>query len=946
MTTWQAKDGLPQETLTAIAQTTDGAIWIGAPSGLIRFDGTHFRKIPLPTNATPGDHYVTGLLADSENGIWYTTRNNLFYLKNDVFLRWGAEDGLPAGGALGLAKIGPHTLALATEQGVLKFELATRKVVPLHTIETNTASALTIAHGRGARVWAGTMRGLLQMKTLGDTRPASHYFKQGDIVNAILEDSKGRLWIGTSLGIRVVMNGRKLNLAVLKKLKGLWIRCLLEDKDHNIWIGTRGNGSFRFHDGILARFSTADGLSDDLVRQIFEDRAGSLWFVTAGGLSRLRDGAVTSWTVREGLPVPFIWSVYEDQKDNLWVGTSGGGVVRLESGIPFPPPFSDPGLIGVEIRAFLTDRTGDLWIGTSGNGLAHIHDRKVSWYRWSKPTGRNIIYCMLQDHLGRLWIGTGNGLACMSPNGQIQWRQRISNTQPTVIRSLKQDIHGRIWVGTTAGLAWIINGKLVSVPGTERLSKSRVHCIYQDNDHVIWLATDAGLGRFEKGHLELINSTQGLPNEMLYWILPDLHDQFWISSDLGIMRISRKMLNEIHRREKSHLEILVVGRIDGMPSTECNSGHPGGTILSNGNFCFATTNGVAIIDPVRVKAIELPPPVSIEEVLIDGRQAKPESGEKIPVFNIPSGSRRVQIRYGAISLVSAEKLSFRYRLIGFDSTWVKAGKAQEAFFTSLPPGRFQFTLTARHGAGPWATPPAQIILEVTPAFHQTIYFFILVLVCLVLLGWSIVRYRTARLRAKERELRQIVAQRTKEVEAANSELATVNKQLEELAIHDALTGLINRRKFNEALTSECRRCFRNQHCLALLFIDIDHFKKFNDCYGHLAGDECLRAVSRVLSDHARRAFDLAARYGGEEFILLLPETKRHSAAELAESVRNSVEALSISHSDSPTASVLTVSIGWTCIIPKENTEPEALVAEADKFLYEAKKIRNTVSGPY
>ncbi len=944
LTTWQAKDGLPQETITAIAQASDGSIWIGAPSGLVRFDGTRFRKIPFPADTTPGDHYVTGLLTDTDSGLWVTTRNTLFHIHDGIFRRWGPESGLPAGGALGLAKLDDNALALATEQGVVRFDPSTGQTQSLDVIGSNASSVLTVARGRGARVWAGTMRGLLQFKVSGTQEPAIHYFHQGEIVNAILEDSENRLWIGSSMGLRVVRAGKSCVFPVLKQLNGLWVRCILEDKDHNIWIGTRGNGAFRFQNGVLDRFSTTEGLPDDLVRQIFEDREGSLWFVTAGGLARLRDGAVTSWTVREGLPVPFVWSVYEDPKGRLWVGTSGGGVVRFENGLPRSPVFSDPRLVGVEIRSFLTDRGGDLWVGTSGNGLACIHGQKVGWHYWQGPAGRNIVYCLLQDHQGQLWIGTGNGLACSDQGRVKNWLQRADDKQPVVVRSLTEDSDGRIWVGTTTGLNWVEGNTLIPVPGTARLASSRIHCIYQDGD-VFWFAGDAGLCRYEKGHLSIIGSAQGLPNEMLYWILPDEKGYFWVSSDLGILRINRKKLEELHRGEISRVEILTIGRIDGMPSTECNSGHPAGTRLRDGTFCFATTNGVAVVDPVRVAAIEQPPPVNIDEVIIDGHVVAAGPGKGIPVFEVPSGTRRIEIRYGAVSLVAAEKLSFRYRLKGFDPGWVDAGNKQEAFFTILPPGRFRFTVIARHGAGAWSNPPAEIILNVIPAFHQTLLFYLLILVGIGISAWGVFRIRTARLRAKERQLRRIVAQRTEELKAANIELASANTQLENLAIHDALTGLANRRRFNEVLASEWRRCFRGHQELALLFIDIDHFKKFNDRYGHLAGDRCLHKVAQVLAGHARRSADLAARFGGEEFVLLLPETERNAIVEVAESVRTSVMGLRIPHALSPVSSVVTVSIGWASGIPGENTDPETLIAAADKLLYEAKKTRNTVMGP-
>ncbi len=942
LTTWQARDGLPQETITAIGQTKDGIIWIGAPSGLIRFDGTRFQRIPFPPDTSSGDHYITGLLADGKNGIWATTRNGLFYVRNNQFRHWGTEVGLPADGALGLAKLNNQTLALATSRGVMRFEPKSGKVYPPDTSGINPASALTVARGQSARIWAGTMRGLLQLKQTGMKQLTIRHSRRGEIVNAILEDSKKRLWIGTSLGIRLIPSG-KGNTAAFHRLDNLWIRCMLEDQDHNVWIGTRGNGAYRFNGKNLARFSTKEGLPDDLVRQIFEDQNGSLWFVTAGGLARLRDGAVTSWTVREGLPVPFIWSVYADQSRHLWIGTSGGGIVRLENGTPTRPDFDDPGLAGVEIRSFLTGHKGDLWIGTGGNGLARVHGGKVYWYRWNQPIGRNTVYCLLQDRKNRLWVGTANGLACFEQGKVRRWFQHKDSHHPTVVRSLTEDSTGKIWVGTIAGLYWIYNGSLVAVPGTEKLSTSRIHCIFEEKDSVFWLATDAGLGRYENTKFQLIGKENGLPNNMLYWILSDKKGYFWISSDLGILRISRRELNELNRGKRKKIEVLVIGRIDGMPSTECNSGHPGGTKLNDGRFCFATTNGVAIVNPILVRKIETPPPVNIEAILLDEKNiAMPE--QKGIAIEIPSATRRVEIQYGAISLIDSEKLSFRYQLIGFDPVWIDAGKAREAFFTNLPPGEFRFVVSARHGTGKWTNPPAELKLQVLPTVYQTPVFYIFVLAGIAFGLWGIFKIRTAHLRARERQLRQIVTQRTKDLKKVNEELASANTLLEKLAIRDALTGLANRRKLNETLEAECRRCFRQKSPLALLFIDIDHFKKFNDHYGHLAGDDCLFQVAQVMEKHARRSADLAARYGGEEFVLLLPEIEYSAASEIAESVRKTVAALKIPHILSPTAPVVTVSIGWICSVPEDETEPEHILETADKLLYEAKQNRNTVVG--
>lgn len=177
------------------------------------------------------------------------------------------------------------------------------------------------------------------------------------------------------------------------------------------------------------------------------------------------------------------------------------------------------------------------------------------------------------------------------------------------------------------------------------------------------------------------------------------------------------------------------------------------------------------------------------------------------------------------------------------------------------------------------------------------------------------------------------------------ELKKYKDKLEKIAAEDVLTGLATRRRFEDILQSEWRRCRRHGAELSVAMLDIDYFKPFNDNYGHGAGDDCLRKVGGALSKEIKRAADLIARYGGEEFVCVMPETDLDGAMAFGHTMRKAVSDLQVKHEYSGVAHYVTMSIGVATCVPGEDSDPFDLVKHADKKLYEAKKNgRNRVEG--
>lgn len=203
---------------------------------------------------------------------------------------------------------------------------------------------------------------------------------------------------------------------------------------------------------------------------------------------------------------------------------------------------------------------------------------------------------------------------------------------------------------------------------------------------------------------------------------------------------------------------------------------------------------------------------------------------------------------------------------------------------------------------------------------------------------------------KQKKLFQLQAielqRKVDELETTKRELEEVNRVLEHLSSHDGLTGIPNRRSFDEVLDREWKRAIRNKEKLSIILIDIDFFKNFNDIHGHVMGDSALRLVAKTISKSVKRPGDFVARYGGEEFIIILPNTDSNGAFELGELIRKNIEDVGIINEGSSISKVLTVSLGVATEEPNVNSKLENILEDADFALYESKKTGRNMTSLY
>lgn len=747
-----------------------------------------------------------------------------------------------------------------------------------------------------------------------------------DIVYSILLDRNNVLWAATEDGLSRFSNG-KFSTFGFKQSPLNQIACLYQDREGSLWLGTMEGGLARLGNGNSVSFSTADGLSDNFIKSIYEDQEGSLWVGTfGGGLNRFKEGKFINYTSREGLTDNEAWAIYEDREGAVWIGTGRGGANRLMNGEVTASYNMKNGLSDNSVFSFSEDTEGNFWMGTWGKGLNLLKDGKISTFKTSDGLISDSISSLTPRKAGGLWIGTDAGLSLYEKGKWTNYTMKDGLANDSIF-SLLEDAEGTLWIGTeSGGLNTFKNGKFTTYTTRDGLSSDFVTALYNDQDGDLWIGTwGGGLNRFKSGEFTRYTTREGLYDDNVFQILED-SGYLWMSCNKGVFRVKKSDLNDFASGNLKSVSSMAYGRADGMVSEECNgTTQPAGWRTRDGRLWFPTMRGVAVLDPRKTKINVLPPPLVIEQVIVDDRPLA--DGQT----TISPGKERVEFHYTALSFLYPEKIRFKYKLEGYDKDWIDADTRRIAYYTHLSPGRYHFRVIACNNDGVWNQSGAVFPFYLTPFFYQTRWFYIVSSVLLAILVWVAISLRLQKIKAHEKELESLVRERTRQLQEAN-------QALKQMADRDGLTDVANYRRLESFLEQEWRVSARNHHFLSVIMIDIDYFKLYNDTYGHQAGDDCLKQVARVLSIFARRASDLVARYGGEEFMVVLAgDTRLQPALGIAEKMRAAVEELQIEHIGSEASKWVTISLGVATAYCDPKSDRSVLIEAADQALYMAKR---------
>ncbi len=917
---------LPQGTVLSLAQHADGALWLSTYAGLVRHSGEGFAVIDPRSDPVLRSSAITALAPDGGRGLWIGTLNGGLYHRLDRTLR---EVPLPAGATsvFGIVHDSSGALWLTTDAGVVRMVDGTARLLGdadgfpprsfYRSIAADRAGGVWIAaDGLGVVHWH---QGRARLYEEADGLPSN-------AVYSLSVDAAGVAWVGTQHGPAYFRAGRFHREPRAAALDRARIYTLHGDQQGAVWFAPLDGGLCRLTPAAFSCNDRLAGLRGETVRSMLEDQEGNLWIgTTSSGLHRLSQSKLV--TITGEMASNAVRAVHPAPDGTLWIGTDGGGLARYRDPVLEPADAFNRQMPSQLVRAILTDADGRLWVGGTEGVVRFDRDGHARRFGIDDGLPGTIVFAFAPARQGGMWVGTLQGVARIEGDAV----HVLDATRGDDTRALHEDAGGRLWIGLRSGLRCLEGGQLGRC-GTDGLPGTSVFAFHEDADGTLWLGTSNGIVRVREGTVTRYAERAGFHGDAVFSLLEDDQQRFWFSSNRGIGRIARNAIEALDLGEVPTVEPQWYGTADGMLSAQGNgaSQTPAGR-TGDGRLWFGTANGVVAVDPRRLRGNPLPPPVTLERLLVDGVDVDPgRPGSLGP------GVERLEMHYAAMSFVAPAAVRYRYRLEGYDRSWTEAGNTRTAHYTNLPPGDYVFRVVASNNDQVWNMEGSSVRFTLLPRWHQTWWLRGLVLVLglgLVVLG---VRWRLRAAHSREQQLTRQVAQHTEALREANA-------RLQKIAASDALTGIANRGEFNRCLQRAWDDHARRDASLAVLLVDVDDFKAYNDSYGHLGGDAALATVAGRLAAIRRSPKDLAARYGGEEFAVLLPDCDADEALELGRRIVDGIRALALPHRASSVGQALTVSAGAASVRPAGGCHPDDLLRAADAALYRAKALgRNRV----
>jgi diguanylate cyclase (GGDEF)-like protein len=923
-------DGLGNLAVNALAQEPGGALWIGTENGLYRHDGETIRS---PEGVAKQEIYST--VFGSDGSLWAASQAGVLRYHGGRIVTvstgdptWSALAGqslapLPDGGVLVVGGEGKLWRVVATGDSA-RMEPALPATLDPSKPDAREARSILVA--KDGAWWFGCGSALCRWHQNRLERwGAADGLPQGEWLG-LLQARDGAIWARSDRHVvrRAAGTTQFTDVTPQGLGRGANSRWLPMSEDSAGRVLTPGDaGVYRWQAGQWQHLGDRNGLTEDGLRAMLPDHNGDVWLGTTGhGLAHWRGYENwSSWTTRQGMPSDVVWSIADDGAGRVWIGTQRGVVSIDAAGQTLVR--EAPTVTG-QIAGIVSDGSGGMWLSTFGGEL--LHRRRGQPWRSMTDGGRIRGGRMLAAG-GELWVlGDGRGLFSMPLDGSGPGRRRdeldrLFNASDRSVNTACRDRgSGVIWVGTGSGLLQYDPARGFVRPQVDGLAPSSGVSYLACGNGRVWLRTAVGrqLMRIDLNRPGVPRAEPVQPVVLkglrLLSLLEDHRGWLWAGTDVGVVRWNGK---DWRRFDESN----------GLAWNDCDQSALAED--ARGAIWVGTSRGVTrISDPERLGGAQ-PLALKLTEAKLGSVSLTP--GRKTA---IPWSTQLLELRWEIPIFTNRLSQHVRYRLHGSENGWSEIAGG-ELRYAGLGTGDYSLELVAVNDDLGQRSEPVTLNFEIMPPWWRRPPVVAVALVLAALLIYAGHRVRIRRLVQHRNELEALVRERTRE-------LAESHERMRELAFTDSLTGAMSRRAIFELAARELAQRRRHGGALTLVLLDLDHFKRVNDTYGHPAGDALLCGLVRHLRMQIRDG-DCIGRYGGEEFLLVLPglSLDEPGAVERIDAWRRSVAGQPFDIGGA-TPLTVTCSMGAASLASAEETL-ESLIARIDAALYRAKAAgRNRV----
>jgi len=791
-TGWTYIEGAPTQ-VQALAQSTDGYLWLGTATGLFRFDGIKFELYKPPSGQTFRERNVASLYASPDGGLWVGYwYGGVSLIKDGSVTEYGPANGLPSAAVSAFARDRHGSIWIAAgRDGLAKFDGSHWKKVGAKWGFASPAN--TVFVDRAGAVWVGTPNAVM---FLADGSSQFQIAAQGLLrVKGFAQSPNGTMWMAeTGYGVRPIPLSRKSIGSPRAILVGS--QAITFDTQGSLWITTLGNGirrvpypdrlhepgikgpsAWQVRDPQVEGFTSQNGLTSDYIHCVLQDREGNVWIGTSDGLDRFRQSSIVSVTVQPILtrgdpPIPSLHSFTTSaltvaDADSLWMAGIGPQVLLNIHNNNVVTQLRDR-----YVDCMYRDQGGDIWFATPwsifrlghrrGEGTGLSAPGEVYEYTASVPLGKGLILHRLklpttnaigvslqsrvkaitQDKAGKLWVSMESGTFRLE---RSTWTplERLGGPRGSATAEFT-DAHGRIWFGFVNTVAMLDGDKVTKFTRSDGVQIGTVTSI-QSKGNDIWIGGEFGLEILKGNRFQPVNPADGSTFNGVSGIVAPPEGGLWFSEHRGVVHLPEA---EVQPLLHDGVTFNSFGVLDGLTAELRGAfASPSATLTSDGRIWFATTKGVAWINPKRVVRNTVPPSISIESVITDGTKHRADG-----LLQLPPRTKNLKISYTATSLTIPERVRFRYKLEGQDTEWQDAGSSREASYTNLDPASYRFRVIACNNDGVWNEIGATLNFVVLPAFYQTPWFKLLCILaflgCLWLLYLLRLRQVTSNVQAR------------------------------------------------------------------------------------------------------------------------------------------------------------------------------------------------------